>query len=644
MSVPAPLFHDHAVLQRDIPLPVWGSATPGSTVSVTLGDRRALTTTNDDGSWFLRLPPQPAGGPFELVIESDGEHFVARDVLVGDVWVCSGQSNMQFQLSKTEADNRAPLCADHPRIRILTVSTPAKTDRQSAIGSTWKCGSAHQFEIFSAVAGWFGHTLHAALDVPIGLIDNSWGGTRIQAWISREALMTDPTCRAEVAAYEALLYPATEADRAKRAYGNVDEWFRAEGPENPLNLGLESGWDRPEFDDSVWPELNMPCRWQDQGFDHSGIFWFRRRVPLPQAWKGKALALHLGAVDKHDDTYVNGSPVGRISWENKNSWCTTRDYVIPASLTRDAEELCISVRVRSHQYHGGMVGPASFMNIHPVGDPADAQPLTGAWRYQIEQNWGITIPPATLDLTGRGPGGSNAPYTLFNSRLAPLIPYGIRGWIWYQGEANTADPAPYRRLQPLMIEDWRRAWGLGNLPFLLVQLANFTKAEPNPPEQSNLASLRAAQTAALRLPAVGMAVAIDVGDADDIHPKNKKAVGQRLARWALAEVYGRGGLPSGPLLCGMTSNGKGTLRLSFRHATGLRTRGDGSVFHLAIAGPDRKFIWAQSRIDGEHLEVWHPEIPHPAAVRYAWAANPDGCNLVNADDLPASPFDTDELS
>lgn len=632
----APIFQDQAVLQRDCPIPVWGTAAPESRVTVRLAGHVAMAVSGSDGRWIARLPACPAGGPHTLHVEADdGSPAIScEDVLIGEVWVCSGQSNMEYPLSQVDSDGEQSRGANLPFLRLLTVSTPAKGSLQTAIDGRWTPATPESLLKFSAVAGWFGRSL-APLGVPIGLIANAWGGTRIQAWLSREALMSDPAGREEIARYEPLLH----GSQSTELHGTYDAWFQACGPETPENLGLRDSWQSPDFDDAQWPAMDLPCRWQDRGHDHSGIFWFRRRLTLPPAWRGRDLLLNLGAIDKHDETFVNGQRVGGMAWETLNAWCTARHYRVPASLHENATELVIAVRVRSHQYHGGMTGPAAAMHLHPADEPADTLSLAGAWSFAIEQNWGI-IPMPVLE--NHGPGGPNAPYTMFASRLHPLVPYALRGFLWYQGESNAHEAALYRRLLPLLIADWRRVWGQGEVPFLQVQLANF-QAPQKEPVESGWAELRAAQAAALRDPQVGLAVAIDVGDADDVHPKDKKSVGLRLARWALSRVYGLPVTPSGPLLrTAMPADGR--LILAFDHATGLRTRDGGPVRHLAIAGSDRRYRWAESRIRGDVLEVWHPEIPQPAAVRYAWADNPDGCNLVNQDDLPAAPFDTDDLA
>jgi len=636
---PAPLFQDGAVLQREMLIPVWGQAAPGATVRASCGGGTASTQANEDGSWLLRLPPLPAGGPHTLALEdSHGQRLTYQDILIGDVWICSGQSNMEYALSAVDPHGRESQGVNLPGVRLLTVATPARAGRQSAINARWTPAAPDTLAAFSAVGGWFGRTLHAGLGIPIGLIANAWGGTRIQAWLSREALSTDPSARLELEPYERLLYGIDRSN--PKVFSSADEWFRAEGPEDPINHGLENGWHLPACEDSAWSVMTLPQRWQEAGHDFNGIAWFRRRIELPAAWRGRPLVLNLGAIDKHDETFVNGQRAGSMGWENKNSWCTPRTYTVPPGLTQEGT-VTVAVRVRSHIYHGGLTGPSTRMNLHPEGAPADALSLAGDWRFQIEQNWGVVTPP-DLGANGRGPGEPNAPYTLFHSRLAPLIPYGIRGWTWYQGESNAGEPGLYRRLLPLLIQDWRRAWGQGDLPFLIVQLANYQPAREEPCE-SSWAELRAAQAAALRLPRTGLAVAIDVGDAADIHPKDKKSVGLRLARWALSREYGHAGPPSGPLLRACLPAAPGRLRLAFDHAEGLTTRDGSPVRTLAIAGADLRFRWAESRIEGETLEAWHPEVPHPAAVRYAWADNPEGCNLVNRDGLPAAPFDTREL-
>ena len=628
----APPFSDHAVLQRDQTIPVWGRSGPGEEVTVTLGGNTARVVSGPEGEWMVRLPPLPAGGPHEIVARSASGTGSVKDVLIGDVWICSGQSNMEWKLVQTPQATDAA-SSNLPKIRLLTVATPARIGRQTEIDGKWQVANAASLNAFSAVGGWFGRIVHAQLGVPVGLICNAWGGTRVQAWMSREALMRDPIGVDEVRAYEGHAYAPRQVDDAM----TQEEWENDYQQRGSENRGLKEGWAGANFDDATWAAMPVPSRWQEHGHDGSGVFWFRRTVAIPPAWRGRDLDLHIGAVDKHDDTYVNGERVGGLTWaDGPNTWNTPRDYKIPAKLVT-GDTITIAVRARSHIYHGGLIGPEQVLSVHPVGDATGAVPLTGPWKYAVEQDWGVTQPPV-----GRmTPGNANAPFTLFDSRLAPLIPYGIRGAIWYQGESNAGEPAVYRHLLPQMIADWRRAFGQGDFPFYQVQLANFMAVSPNP-RSSGWALLRDAQTAtAVEDPHGGFAVAIDVGDALDIHPTDKRTVGERLARWALAVHYGLGGAPCGPLYTAMTVEANGRARVRFAHAKGLKTKDGKAPSHVSIAGVDRQFVWAETRIEGETLVAWSPKVSKPAAVRYAWADNPDGCNLVAGDGAPASPFRSD---
>ncbi len=626
----APPFSDHAVLQRDQPIPIWGIATPDAEVTVTLAGGSARVVCSADGSWLVRLPPLSAGGPHEVVARCGGDEARCRDVLIGEVWICSGQSNMQWTLAQTP-QGLGVAESNLPHLRLLTVSTPARLGRQDAIDGHWLPATQESLAAFSAVGVWFGRALHDRLGVPVGLICNAWGGTRVQAWMSREALMRDPLGVDEVRAYEAFAYAAPGETLT------MADWEAQARKLDAVNRGLADGWATAGFDDAAWKTMDLPSNWQNNGHPGSGVFWFRNSVAIPAAWRGQELELRLGAIDKHDDTYVNGERVGGLSWnDGGNTWCTARVYRVPGRLVAGGR-LSVAVRARSHVFHGGLIGPAAEMRVAPVGQASGAVPLHGTWRYAIEQDWGVQTPPSTQ----LAPGGPNAPFTLFDSRLAPVIPYGLRGVIWYQGESNASEPRVYRRLLPQMIADWRRAFGQGDFAFLQVQLANFQSPAQHP-GPSDWAALREAQTAtALEDAHGGFALAIDVGDAKDIHPTDKRTVGERLARWALAETYGLGGAPCGPLFSTMTVEAGGRLRCRFRHAAGLRTKDGKAPSHVAIAGPERAFVWAETTIEGETLVAWHPTVAKPAAVRYAWADNPEGCNLVGGDGAPTAPFRSD---
>ncbi len=630
----SPLFQDHAVLQRDQTIPVWGRGLPGEKVLVRLAGHEAETLCSDDGAWRLRLPPLPAGGPHELVAEAGSGRAVARDILVGEVWLCSGQSNMEWKLADSDQAGSQASATEIPRMRLLTIANPAVVGSTAGIDGHWTICTPATLAKFSAVGGWFGRTLHQALGVPVGLICNAWGGSRIQAWISRSALVSDPQGAAETRCFESTIWlrPTGEPKQPM----TFEEWERTGAPQDPGNQGLGWGWAARDFDDHAWPTATVPDHWGHDGQPKNGVLWFRRTVEVPATWAGLELEVHLGAVDKHDDTYINGERVGGLSWETAGAWCTSRVYRVPGHLVQ-AGPLVVAVRARSHVYDGGLTGPASTMQLRRIDDPDARLPLAGTWRFKVEHDWG-SVPLPTL---GWGSGNHNSPSILFDSRVAPLAPYGLRGAIWYQGEANADEATVYRRMLPLMIRDWRRAWGQGDFPFIQVQLANFNRSF-EVPGRSNWAELREAQLMALAEPATGLAVAIDVGEALDVHPRNKRDVGLRLARWALAESYQQGGVPSGPLFTGMVIEARGRVRCRFRHwGAGLAAR-NGALRSFALAGINRRFNWAEAAIEHDTVVVWCPDVPAPVAVRYAWADNPEGCNLVNNEGLPASPFRSDD--
>lgn len=631
----APPFQHHAVLQRDRPIPVWGTTSPHGQVRLEIAGQRARTQADADGRWLLRLPPLPAGGPHTLVATGPDGEARLEDVLIGEVWLCSGQSNMEWSLEATAQDPELPTGSGLDRVRLLTLGTPAQLGRQHRIDGRWRPCDRETLAAFSAVGGWFGRRLHTALDVPIGLIGNAWGGTRVQAWISREALALEPEGRDELAAYDYALHLDTSDGTLPL---DIQEWLRRAGPQDTGNRGLEEGWAEPDFDDADWATMELPTSWQRHGHPGSGVFWFRRRVALPAGWASRELQLELGAIDKHDDTYAGGRRVGGLSWETgPDSWRTPREYRVPAGSAAEDGTLTLAVRARSHVYDGGLRGPATAMRIHPVGEAEAAIPLTGAWRYAVEQDWGVV----TLPAPPWGPGNPNSPHIQFDSRITPLLPYAIAGAIWYQGESNAAEAGVYRRLLPAMVRDWRRAWGQGDFPFIQVQLANYMQPVAQP-ARSAWAELRDAQAAAAASePAVSYAVAIDIGEAEDIHPRDKRSVGERLARIALAESYGLDVVARGPTFRCATIEAGGRIRCRFDHAEALATRDGGPVRGVAIAGEDRCFRWAEATIEGETLVAWHPEIPRPRALRYAWADNPVEANLIGREGLPAAPFRSD---
>lgn len=623
----AALFSDNAILQRDRAVPIWGWSTPGETVTVEFAGQKKSGKADASGKWLVRLDPMPASAePRELRAGS----LTLKNILVGDVWLCSGQSNMQWTVQQSNNAETEVATGNHPLLRLFTVPNKALLGRQTDITAAWKTCTPDTVKFFSAVGYFFGREIHQRAGVPVGLINSSWGGTRIEAWTSRDALLTDAHCRTEIEDYEKWL-ASPEGQQAiqdgKERTVDLELWTNKQGGRDPGNTGHPQGWAARDFDDAGWPEMPAPIGWQMHGLKHNGVVWFRRTVEVPVDWAGQDLVLHLGACDKTDITYFNNVQVGAIGFETRSAWNTPRVYRIPGKLVQPGRNV-IATRIYSNIYEGGLFGPAETMRLERNGTKI---PLAGPWRYKVEHNLGLTVPKAA----NLGPGNPNTIYILNDSMIQPLVPAALRGVIWYQGESNAAQPQRYRALFPLMIRDWRKTFENESLPFFYVQLANYTGLQKEPVE-SGWAELREAQNLALRLPNTGMASAIDIGEANDIHPKNKQDVGKRLALAALAVVYGQKVHHTGPLYKSHRVEG-GNTRIEFDHvADGLKC--DGPLKGFAIAGADGKFQWAEARIDGKTVVV-----KGQSAIRYSWANNPIG-NLYNTAGLPASPFRTDAES
>ncbi len=630
----ADIFSDNMVLQRGRPVPVWGWADPGTAIKLRFAGQVHSHVTDSRGRWEVRLDALEAcADPRDLIVESSpGNHTVTvRNVVVGEVWICSGQSNMEWTVGVAANGFQEVRDAHYPLLRLLTVpKSIAEAPQTSAHNAAWLVCSPVTAANFSAVGYFFGRELLRHLNVPIGLINSSWGGTIAETWMSREAFLADPELK------PLLDSPAHVPPNIESLKAEYTRQFRAieKRTQDTGNTGWARGWADIQRPEGTWNDIVLPGIWQvTAGLKISGVLWFRKELELPENWAGEDLRLAIGACDKSDTTYFNNIQVGSMTMQDHPyAWGLERVYTVPAKLVRPGRNV-IAVRVHSNMYGGGMTGPAEIMQLDcPRRLDLAPIPLAGKWHYAIEQNYGfVEVPPP--------PDQPNFPCLLFNAMIAPLVPLAMRGAIWYQGESNASRARQYRRLFPALIRDWRRHWRQGDFPFLFVQLANYMAAQKLPSE-SQWAELREAQTMALRLPNTGMAVAIDIGDALNIHPRNKQDVGRRLARSALADVYRLDGIAgSGPLFCGVAREGS-ALRVRFRHAEGLACHG--SVPQgFAVAGADRKFVWAQARLDGETVLIWSPAVTDPAAVRYAWADNPAG-NLYNAAGLPASPFRTDD--
>lgn len=623
-------FGDSMILQRQMPIAVWGVAPVGRKIAVSICGQNAETTAGPDGRWMLKLKPMEAGGPYELAASCEGQKILCSDVLIGEVWLCSGQSNMEFPLATCNNAAQEIAEANYPQIRLFHVERASSPIYKERCGGRWHSCSPQAAGDFSGVGYFFGRHLHRQLGVPIGLIGSAVGGSLVQTWTSLEA-MQSPQAGPDV---------IKEVDCALDGYKTFVEKYRNElNLETPLpvwkdtgNEGEKLGWAAPDFNDGNWPKIKVPGYWEPTEVgDIDGAVWFRRTVEIPAAWADKELTIELGAIDDFDHTYFEGALVGTSGCNDPNSYLKPRSYSIPAALVQ-AGKRSIAVRIFDNYGGGGFAGKADQMKLYPAGgNPRDAISLANMWKWKIERK----LPPI---VSAMGVNPLHAPTCLFNAMLRPLIPFTMRGVIWYQGESNSAKATTYRRLLPLMINDWRGRWG-AEFDFLIVQIANVGPLDKEPAD-SDWAELREAQMMALSLPKTGLATAIDVGEENDVHPKNKQDVGLRLALVALAKTYGRQIEHSGPVYESMKIEGQ-SARIKFSHVgAGLVVRGP-ALKSFAIAGDDKKFRWADARLDGDEVVASCPQISKPVAVRYAWSTNP-ACCLYNKAGLPALPFRSDD--
>jgi sialate O-acetylesterase len=626
-----PLFTDDMVLQRRVKFPVWGWTQPGASVTVEFQGKSFTAVADAGGKWMARLGPFEAGGPYMLTIKGP-QSVTLNNVLIGDVWLASGQSNMEMGLTKVANADEEVAHANYPMIRLYSVPKVIAATPQTTVKARWQVCTPQSVAEggwggFSAVAYFFGRRLHQELNVPIGLIHSSWGGTVAEGWVSEEALSTMPDF---VPAIKALAQTMNDpvgggpVDIDKR----MDEWWKKNDPGSMS----APGWAAVSVDTAEWKTMKLPQAWEDAalpGFD--GVVWYRKTFELPADWAGHDLTLSLGPVDDRDTTFVNGVKVGAM-----NQYDTPRIYKISASLVHPGSNT-IAVRVLDTGGAGGFWGTPAQMKIAPADNNVAAISLAGDWSYRpsvsIEK---VEAPPA---FTSNNLGLVLARY---NGMIAPLLPFAIKGAIWYQGESNVGRAEQYKKVMATLIQDWRTRFQVGDFPFLIVQLANFMTRR-DVPTDSEWARLRDAQLyVSEHVPHSGLAVTIDIGEAKDIHPKDKQDVGNRLALEALRVAYDKKIETSGPIYRSMKIEGD-AIRISFDYTDGGLMAKDGDkLVGFAIAGEDRHFVWADAMIKGKDVVVSSPEVKNPVAVRYAWADNP-ASNLYNKAGLPASPFRTDDF-
>ncbi len=654
-----PMFSSNMVLQQQTSAPIWGEAQAEAEVSVTTSWNGACytTTADSEGKWAVNIATPEAGGPYTIIIKecayaSAPAHRNPRtkkevkarnsvstttleNVLIGEVWLCSGQSNMEMPVEgwgqvmnyKQERQD----ANQWGNIRLLRVEKAKSSDPQSELSVAdggWTTCNSETIAEFSATAYFFGRKIHQELNVPVGLIQSAWGGTIIEAWTSREAFENIPEQAYNIQSISNL--PATDEERLELYHRQYSEWVDSI---NKIDRGFNGDvalWGTVAYDDSSWGDYEMPSLDSKRG-TLNALWWARKVIDIPQSWEGKDIILNIGAPDDHDVTFFNGVQVGSTL-----GCIEIRHYRVPGALVK-AGPAVVAVRIHDN---GGLtgIGYADEQFDVSLADGTDKISLRGTWKFKpsVRSAQLPPVPPNTID-------DPNVHTFLYNAMINPLVPYAIKGAIWYQGCNNASQGYQYRELMPMLINDWRSKWGY-QFPFFITQLANYTQRLEDP-DESEWAELREAQfLTRLHMSDVGLATTIDIGEALDIHPKNKQEVGRRLALSALNIAYDKDIVFEGPAYKDyqIVDN---TIEISFldNTADGLKPSSDDTLVGFSIAGADRVFHWAEAKIVGKKVVVSSPVVPLPLAVRYAWADNP-ACNLVNAEGLPATPFRTDDWS
>ena len=640
------LFSDGAVLQRNKTVVLWGETLPGLMVEAEIAGQQAVAKSSASGDFRIHLPGLPAGGPYELKVhapENEAECVTVHDVLIGEVWLCSGQSNMEYMLgsdwapkneeksgsvefNRQQEDEFIRKYCGRKDFRFITVPMKVTGCEEKYFIGSWKNMTADYAPQASAAGAWFGAALRSELNVPVGLICCSWGGSIVETWTSPAALRTNPDTKEMIDEWELL--------RGKKKSWNEDGKPTMQCRHDPGNQGFGQGWASPEFDDSAWRVMRIPGSWIEQQIAGNGAVWVRKSVEIPPELAGKDLILHTGAIDKHDIAYFNNVEIGRTGKDAETEYYNVpREYHIPGKLVKAGRNV-IAIRAFSFLYDGAFSGRDT---AYRLSAPDREIPLGGEWKAHAEFDWG-KIKPALPS----GVNNHNTPGLQYGSMIAPLLPFALRGVIWYQGESNahTIDESrEYQRKLETMIRDWRFHFDQGDFPFIQVQLADY-RVERDYDPKSAWAILREAQRKVCHtLPEVYLATALDTGEANDIHPQDKKSVGLRLAAAALYRVYQRDVLPGGPEFWKVKAE-NGALRVFFHFAEGMELRGEpGRSFYLA--GADGRYFPADhAEISRDSILLSSAKVKNPVSVRYAWADNP--VNILYNRQYPAASFSSEK--
>jgi len=612
------LISDGMVLQRDTKIKIWGWASEYEKVSVELLNQHFKTTANANGYWFVTTKKLKAGENFDITISGKNQIKI-KDVIVGDVWLASGQSNMQHMVKASKNLYQEEIATSTNR-NIRQFKVPLKYNFKAPLsnisGGSWKSANPSTVLNFSAVAYFFARDLYKKEKIPIGIINSSWGGTPAEAWTSEEGLEKFPHYYEEAQKLKTDTYTQYLTKINK---DNQEEWI---AKANSKDIGLHKNWKAIEIDDPEWKTTHLPTTWKQKLENKQGVVWYRKTFNLKNLDSiSEEVKLRLGRISDADSVFVNNKFIGTTSHKYQD-----RNYKFSKSILKEGKNV-IAVRVFVYRFNGGFIkGKPIVLNL-------------GYGKINLEENWELKL-GAQIKQLARPIQFSQKPVGLYNAMISPLLNYKIKGTIWYQGESNARAAKEYRTLFPSMIKDWRRKFNQGDFPFLFVQLANFQQPNQNP-SPSNWAMLREAQSKTLTIKNTGMAVIIDIGEANDIHPKNKKDVGIRLASEAERLVYGLNKKHISPYYKSMKFVNNG-IEITFTKSDfSLLKKGNQPLRQFAIAGEDKQFVWAEAVIKGGKIYVWSPKIKNPVAVRYAWSTNPENVNLYDSRGYPIAPFRTD---
>lgn len=620
------MFSSDMVLQQGIKAPVWGIAQPESKVTIQLNHKTVVTKSGSDGKWLVKLPVQKIGGPYKIVVSNGNDTITLINVMVGEVWVCSGQSNMEMPVGdwgKVNNYEKEIASANFPDIRLMhlkkSASNTPEEEPELYNKEQWQPCTPATISRFSAAAYFFAKNIYARHHIPIGLIQATYGGTVAEGWVSSTSLKTMPDFTNAV--HEIEMHPQKEVMQqynSKLQYWlqNIDSRDSGYLQSNPISAGNN-------VNVSSWRAMTLPAYFDEAGLpDFYGVVWFKKKIVVSEKDENKELKINIGSIGDEDIAFFNGKEIGRAKLPGK------RIYTIPSFLVQKGQNF-LTIRLIIYRKYANIYGEAERFSI--LTGTGGTISLAGEWYFKIGYTNPSLLPPDAADEPNRAT-------VLHNAMINPIIPYGIRGIIWYQGEYNVGRALQYKTLFPLLITDWRKQWHQGNFPFYFVQLANYNAVD-SLQKASEWAELREAQTSALKLPNTAMAVAIDLGEAKEIHPKNKQDLGARLALIARAKLYGERIAYAGPLYHSHIVKGN-TIKIKFTQTAGeLQTKGDTRVKGFSIAGEDNIFHCATATIKGSVVTILSPKVSKPKAVRYGWADNPV-CNLYNRVGLPAIPFKT----